>query len=186
MTTTKIIIILLIAGAVIGSILYSGQDYEPGVVEDVQLLREDTQGNETEAVLSFEEEVPDAVSDSEDLSLLNEDAASPASETESVLEDDIPANLTAALQEGTPVLFFHASWCPTCRALAKELEERSDEIPSNISVVTVDYDSEKELRRRYNITRQHTLVVLDSNLEQVGPSWEGGGVDEILNRFGVE
>ncbi len=66
-----------------------------------------------------------------------------------------------AAREGTKVVyFFHASWCPTCRATEAAIAR--DGIPPGLTVVKVDYDSETDLRKEYGVTTQHTFV-------QVGP-----------------
>ena len=59
------------------------------------------------------------------------------------------------------VLFFHAPWCPTCKVANAEFDSRASEIPDGVILFKVDYDSETELKKRYNITYQHTFVLLD-------------------------
>lgn len=61
------------------------------------------------------------------------------------------------------VIFFAASWCPTCRALDKELVNSKKQIPDNLTILKADFDTEKELRKKYGVTLQHTLVQVDSN-----------------------
>jgi thiol-disulfide isomerase/thioredoxin len=61
------------------------------------------------------------------------------------------------------VLFFHASWCPSCRALNSDIEKNIDKIPTDITILKTDYDKETELRKKYSITSQHTLVQIDQN-----------------------
>jgi thiol-disulfide isomerase/thioredoxin len=60
------------------------------------------------------------------------------------------------------VLFFHADWCPTCQATEKDLTENAAAIPTGLTVVKVDYDTENDLRQRYGITNQHTFVQVDA------------------------
>ncbi|NLP84982.1 thioredoxin [Microbacterium sp. CFH 90308] len=67
------------------------------------------------------------------------------------------AELAAA--EGTRVLFFHAPWCPQCRAL--EADILASGVPGGVTVLKVDYDSRQDLRQRYGVTIQTTLVALD-------------------------
>ncbi|MCP2638470.1 thioredoxin family protein [Microbacterium sp. HD4P20] len=67
------------------------------------------------------------------------------------------AELAAA--EGTRVLFFHAPWCPQCRAL--EADILASGVPDGVTVLKVDYDSRQDLRQRYGVTIQTTLVALD-------------------------
>ncbi|MEJ1154357.1 thioredoxin family protein [Microbacterium marmarense] len=65
-----------------------------------------------------------------------------------------------ASAEGTPVLFFHATWCPQCRALDEDI--RASGMPDGITILKVDYDSNQDLRQQYGVTQQTTLVELDS------------------------
>ena len=60
---------------------------------------------------------------------------------------------------GTKVLFFHASWCPKCRALEEDI--LANEIPDNFTVFKVDFDTATELRQRYGVTLQTTIVYVD-------------------------
>lgn len=64
-----------------------------------------------------------------------------------------------AAVEGTPVLFFHAPWCPQCRALEESIETSG--VPDGLVILKVDYDSRQDLRQRYGVTIQTTLVALD-------------------------
>lgn len=70
------------------------------------------------------------------------------------------ADYSAAALASSPaeknVLFFHAEWCPTCRALEKSIT--SGNIPSGIRIFKVSYDTESALKQRYGVTYQHTLV----------------------------
>jgi len=59
------------------------------------------------------------------------------------------------------VLFFNASWCPTCKSTVKNIDANLDKIPSNLTILSVDYDKETALRQKYGITYQHTFVKID-------------------------
>ena len=63
--------------------------------------------------------------------------------------------------KGTKLLFFHASWCPQCRAL--EASIKASELPSNLTVFKVDYDSNQVLRAKYGVTLQTTIVKVDES-----------------------
>lgn len=71
---------------------------------------------------------------------------------------DYSASKVAATK-GTKVLFFHASWCPQCRALDKSIKE--GRIPSDATIFKVDYDTNQVLRQQYGVTIQTTLVKID-------------------------
>jgi thiol-disulfide isomerase/thioredoxin len=62
---------------------------------------------------------------------------------------------------GDVVLFFNASWCPTCQAAVESLD--ADGTPAGLTVVSVDYDSNGELKQKYGVTVQHTFVQVDES-----------------------
>jgi thiol-disulfide isomerase/thioredoxin len=62
--------------------------------------------------------------------------------------------------DGKVVLFFHASWCPTCKQADRNLKADRASIPADLTVVKVDYDTATDLRREYGVTQQHTFVSL--------------------------
>ncbi len=76
------------------------------------------------------------------------------------------------------VYFFHAPWCPTCRATEKAIAR--DGVPAGLTLVKVDFDSETDLRKTYGVTTQHTFVQIDESGAELA-KWTGsiGGV-EIL------
>ena len=69
----------------------------------------------------------------------------------------------AYAEEGQVVLFFHAPWCPSCRGLEADIEANLSAIPDGLSLQKVDYDSAVELKKKYGVVRQHTLVQVDAN-----------------------
>lgn len=72
--------------------------------------------------------------------------------------DKAPATYHAA---GDVVLFFNASWCPTCQETVKNLD--ADGTPAGLTVVSVDFDSNQDLRQKYGVTVQHTFVVVSED-----------------------
>lgn len=66
-----------------------------------------------------------------------------------------------ASTKGTKVLFFHAPWCPQCRQLDASI--KAGPIPDNVTIFKVDYDSNQELRKKYGVTIQTTLVRVDDD-----------------------
>jgi thiol-disulfide isomerase/thioredoxin len=76
------------------------------------------------------------------------------------------ATLAQAEQQGQPVaLHFRADWCPTCRAQDKVLDGLKSEPGLKLAVLAVDYDTEKDLKRRFKINSQSTFVVLKGDKE---------------------
>ncbi len=75
------------------------------------------------------------------------------------------------------VLFFHASWCPDCRATEAAIDASG--VPDGLTVVKVDFDSETELRRQYGVTQQHTFVQIGSDGGEIR-KWTGSADGEAI------
>jgi len=81
------------------------------------------------------------------------------------------------------VLFFHASWCPSCRALNSDIEKNIDKISPNVTILKTDYDKETALRKEYSVTSQHTLVQIDKNGTLI-KKWSGGSkLENIISNI---
>lgn len=78
----------------------------------------------------------------------------------------------AFANKGNVVLFFRASWCPTCRALDRDIENNRNNIPKDLLILDVDYDQYKDLKKKYGVTYQHTLVKVDANGNMI-KKWSG-------------
>jgi thioredoxin 1 len=74
-------------------------------------------------------------------------------------------NDTGAYEDSEVVLFFNASWCPTCNEAVKSIE--STGVPQGVAIVSVDFDSSQDLKQKYGVTQQHTYVQIDSNGKEV-------------------
>lgn len=85
------------------------------------------------------------------------------------------------------VLFFYASWCPTCKPADADLKT-TNKIPNDVTVIRVNYNDpdtdqeEKELAKEYGITYQHTFVQIDGNDKEI-IKWNGGKTDELLAKI---
>jgi thioredoxin 1 len=91
-----------------------------------------------------------------------------------------PSKLALA-EKGKVVLFFHASWCPSCRALDADLKSKMDAIPAGLTILDVDYDTSTELKKKYGVTMQHTLVQVDAKGNLIN-KWSGGGTLESVTQ----
>ncbi len=92
-------------------------------------------------------------------------------------------NLESAKRNGRPVLFFAATiWCQTCQALEKEILEKGNTIPADVIILKVDYDNDREMNRKWGVTSQHTLIVLDQNGNEV-KRWIGGNLDALIQNL---
>lgn len=82
-----------------------------------------------------------------------------------------PEKLTKAT-DGKVVLFFRASWCPTCKALDADIRANLAKIPAGVTILDVDYDKYVDLKKKYNVTYQHTMVQVDASGNQI-QKWSG-------------
>ncbi len=78
------------------------------------------------------------------------------------------------------VLFFYAAWCPYCRTADKAFTDNLDKIPTGVTVLKTDYDSNSDLKKKYGVTTQHTFVQIDDKQEKV-TLWVSGDV-ELLKK----
>ncbi len=74
--------------------------------------------------------------------------------------------------EGKVVLFFRASWCPTCRGLDTDIKTHLGDIPNGVTILDVNYDDSEALQVTYGVTYQHTLVQVDADGTRVA-KWTG-------------
>jgi thiol-disulfide isomerase/thioredoxin len=70
------------------------------------------------------------------------------------------------------VLFFKASWCPSCVAVDKDIKANLNAIPESLTILEVDYDTSTELKKKYGVTTQHTFVQVDAQGNLI-KKWSG-------------
>lgn len=85
---------------------------------------------------------------------------SPSSEPATGAYVDYSSGVIASTT-GTKLLFFHASWCPQCRALEADIKKQG--VPGGVTIIKVDYDTNQALRQKYGVTLQTTIVKVDDN-----------------------
>lgn len=86
------------------------------------------------------------------------------------------ADKLALAKENKVIIFFHASWCPTCRALEAEINSKG--VKDGYVILKVDYDTAKDLKSKYGVTSQHTLVQVNTSGEAL-MKWSGGDLANI-------
>ena len=89
------------------------------------------------------------------------------------------ASKLAMAEKGKVVLFFKASWCPSCRTLDADIKASLGDIPAGVTILEVDYDKYGELKQKYGVTMQHTLVQVDKGGNQI-MKWSGGATLESI------
>ena len=96
------------------------------------------------------------------------------------------AAFKSAATSGQPVLVeFHADWCPTCRAQEKVVNALVGQADySNVLVLRVLFDTEKDLLKRFGVRQQSTLIMFKDGQEvgrTVGET-SSGGIADLLKK----
>jgi len=75
--------------------------------------------------------------------------------------------LTRTQASGNPVaLHFHADWCSTCKVQERSFKALKDDPQlQGITLLVVDYDAERELKRTLKVRSQSVIVVFRGNQE---------------------
>jgi thioredoxin 1 len=69
----------------------------------------------------------------------------------------------AAAVDGNSVIFFHAPWCPTCKAAEADIKANLTKLDSKLTIFKTDYDTSTELKKQYGVTSQSTFVKIDKD-----------------------
>jgi thioredoxin 1 len=99
-----------------------------------------------------------------------EESASPASKSTTPIVTKAEGvytayNASALLKadQSPTVIFFHASWCPTCKAAEGDINANMEQLKkSGVQILKTDFDTSTELRKKYGVTSQSTFVKVDS------------------------
>ncbi len=109
------------------------------------------------------------------------DTAAPVETSEQVNPlgyQDYDAEVVAQT-EGKKILFFHATWCPTCRALDQNI--KAGVVPANLTIFKVNFDTENDLKKKHGVTYQHTLVQVGDNGEQLSKWFGSYTIDQLAD-----
>jgi len=87
-------------------------------------------------------------------------------------EEYAPEKVALASDTHNVVLYFRASWCPTCRALDADIKANLGKIPSSLAILDVNYDNSTALKKKYGVTYQHTFVQVDKDRNLI-KKWSG-------------
>ena len=90
-----------------------------------------------------------------------------------------PEKVMLASSTHDVVLFFRASWCPTCIAVDKDIKANLGKIPSDLAILDVDYDNSSDLKKKYGVTYQHTFVQVDKDGNLI-KKWSGSSTLSAL------
>lgn len=94
-----------------------------------------------------------------------------------------PEAVSSASETENVVLFFHATWCSTCKLLARDIEANAARIPANVRILRVDFDSETALKQKYGVTLQHTLVQVRPDGTQLAKWSLSRNLDDLVREI---
>ncbi|MCA9324513.1 thioredoxin family protein [Candidatus Saccharibacteria bacterium] len=77
------------------------------------------------------------------------------------------------------VYFFHASWCPTCQGIDREITNDPSRIPAGVTIIKTDFDTQTALRQKYGVTYQYTFVQVDDKGNKVA-KWTASNLEAVL------
>ncbi len=163
-----IVVFLIVTWFIIGQ--------SDGVTSDVAITTESG---------AMMEETGDAMMESEEAVIMEGEAM----EAEKMMESDAmmeephagtyepysPEKVSGAT--GKTVLFFKASWCPSCRNAHDNFTTNKETIPGDLTILEVDYDDSADLKKKYGVTSQHSFVQVDSEGNMI-KKWLGSDTVE--------
>ena len=82
--------------------------------------------------------------------------------------------------DSTKVYFFHASWCPICQSIDKEITADVTKIPTGVTLIKTDFDTSTSLRQKYGVTTQYTFVQVDSNDNETA-QWSATSLQKAID-----
>ena len=85
----------------------------------------------------------------------------------------------SAYVDSKKVYFFHASWCPICQGIDKEITTDMTKLPAGVTLIKTDFDSSTELRKKYGVTTQYTFVQVDASGNETA-QWSATSLSDAL------
>lgn len=170
---------IIIVIVILGLILIGLNPKDDDVMEDIE--SEDMMADEIMAGDQDQDEVSDSDDVMPEKDMTEDEMDTVSMPMSGTYTDYSPEKVANA--KGDIVLFFHAKWCPTCRGLDAAINSELSMIPKDLTILKVDYDTSSELKAKYGVTLQHTLVQVDSDGKMI-TKWSGGGdVSSIVSKI---
>ena len=177
---TLIIVGLVVVAIIVGGFIWSmKQKEENAMMEKEKMQKEEMMKKDDDSMMK-----PIDAMMKQDEKMMKPTDAMMKDDKQSLNYIDYSASALASSAQngGKPVIFFKASWCPTCQAADKAFTSHLDQIPAGVTILKADYDTEKDLKAKYGITYQHTFVQVDANGKELA-KWNGGDIDNLITHL---
>ncbi len=190
----QVIIGLVVAGLVIiGLAVYSSSQNTANEVasENTQTQSQDPAQSNGDAMMSKDDKMmadDDAMMSGDDKIMMSADGETMMSDDKMMAKSGSYKDYSQSTvqtefsADNKVVLFFHAPWCPFCKSADTAFSTRTSEIPSGVTVLKTDYDSNDELKKKYGVTYQHTFVQIDASGNMI-TKWNGGDIDSLIKNL---
>jgi Thioredoxin len=96
----------------------------------------------------------------------------------------LPYTPTALAQaSGNIVLFFYASWSPASIATNKDITDKKDTLPKDLTIFRVSFDDADAMKQQYGVTDQQTFVQV-TNTGELIKKWRGANtLEDIIQQI---
>ena len=167
------VVVVVIGG--LGILMVQSNQKESAMME--QKAMEEKTMMEEKAMMEKKAMEEKAAMESKDSAMMEKDGAMMKKDGETMMSKGsyelYDASKLAMAETGKVVLFFKASWCPTCKAVDSDIKANLGSIPKGVTILEVDYDKSVELKQKYGVTTQHTFVQVDAKGNLI-TKWSGG------------
>jgi len=97
------------------------------------------------------------------------------------IKRNITEKLNIKIKTMNKILYFTASWCGPCKALAPTIQQLQSE---GLNIQKVDVDNDQSLSAQYGVRNVPTLIKVDSNGNEVGRLVGNQSADMIKEWYG--
>lgn len=170
---TGIIIAAIVGLAVLGGGVFAYQSNQNSKQEAEKMAMEK---KEAEAMAMEKEKMAKEDSTKKDDTMAKDDAMPKHGSYVTRADYDQDPN---KYQDSKRVYFFHASWCPICQGINKEIEADMSKIPAGVTLIKTDFDSSTDLRQKYGVTTQYTFVQVDASGNETA-QWSATSLDKAI------
>lgn len=85
------------------------------------------------------------------------------------------------IQAGVSIVFFHATWCPKCKAQRPAVEQTASD-PNFVSTVffgQVDFEKNNDINSKYDVLGFPTIVIFKNGIEKARFEGQGHSYETI-------